>query len=88
MAYQTFSGSFIVGRNLVFVHVINDFIQDRFIDVNAQEAFSIRNNVMGSACIKTCDDIAVLVCSDGELGFVPVIKRFFHSYDRLHGWIL
>lgn len=43
---------------------------------------------MGSACVEACDDIAVLVCSYGELGFVPVIKRFFHSYDRLHGWIL
>ena len=84
MAHKPLSGSLIVSADMVFFHKCQHFFQNHTIDRNSKCAIVIGNNLMGASCIKSGNQVSFFVFSNRVLGFIAIVKWFFHSRDRLH----
>ena len=67
-----------------FFHKPKDNVQDFRVDLLAQCTNCIWNNLVGPPCVKSGYWVPIPVRSDRVLCFIPIMKRFLHSTNRLH----
>ncbi len=85
VADKPFPGSFVVWGDAALFHVCDHHVQDLAILGNAQEAVPVGDDLVGAPGVKACNDAAVFIESDRELGFVAVVERVVHAHDGFHG---
>src|SRR5699024_2411558 len=84
MAEESRTHFFVVGLQAIFFHKVKHDIQYLCIDFFSERAGRVWDDLVCAARIKSCGRTPLLVCPDGILRFVPVVKRLFHSTDRFH----
>ena len=82
MAYKPAMRILIIGFYVVHNHKCFDFCKNSCIDIRTYKTVLVRNYGMGTACIKTHDNIPVFVRSHRKLGFVSIPVWVVHTDNR------
>ena len=84
MPHQSRSCRLIICADMILSHVFHDAIQNLLILRYSQLTIHIRNDIVGSPSIKSCDNLAVFIGSHRILGLIPVSERLLHPHNGLH----
>ncbi len=90
MADGSFMCCLIVRLYVIFLHKVEDYVQDSLIYFHPQRAAYVGDDAVGAPGVKSRNRVSLFILADRELGFVPIVKRsaktsaLFHSHDRIH----
>ena len=87
MTHQSFMLFLVISRNVIILHKMQNNLENFLIDRYAQCTVCIRNDAVGSSCIKSSDDVSFFICSNWKLCFISIMKWLFHANNRLHNFV-
>ena len=84
MAYQSLPRGLPVSAHPVLLHIRKYRFQNLPVLRRPKKAIGVGNDIMGSARVKSCNQIPIPVISDGKLGLIAVMPWLFHTRYVLH----
>ena len=69
---------------MVLTHICQNHLQDFPVFCHPQRTVCISNDTVGSACIKTGNQIAFFIRANGNLRLIPIMKPLIHPLNRFH----
>ena len=84
MTDQSLSRQLIIGTDAVFLHILQNPLQNFLILRYAERTVCVGNDGVRSSGIEPGDRVAILIGAHRVLRLVPVMPWLVHADDRLH----